>query len=96
MESIKKKKNCLSKVYENSEIRDAIWNLLSEDFDYIFNRLVKELAYLKSTLVDVANAKRDEIEKMFIEYGYKLVTTRDLKRIIDILSKDDELYCTEF
>jgi hypothetical protein len=83
--SSKSKKFCLTKLYKNEHIRNLIWDVLTEDFDDTFERIVKELEELKSPLVDTAELNREAIKEKFIEFGSKLETPSDLKKILDEL-----------
>ena len=79
----KSNKPSLKKLYKSENIRNVIWDTLSEVFDDIFERLIKDMKELRSPLVANAKTHRDFIKEMFIESGYKLETANDLKKIMD-------------
>ena len=73
----------LSKLYKNEQVRNLVWDTLTEDFDDSFGRLVKDLKELRSPLVAKAKANREYLKEMVIEYGQKMETVTDLKRLLD-------------
>lgn len=73
----------LTKLYKNQHIRNLIWDVLKEDFEDAFERLIKELRLLESPLIDNAKKYKDFIKDMYIEYGHPMETTMDLKKIMD-------------
>ena len=85
----KKEQVCLSNLYEDPDVRNTVWTILSEDFDASFQRLVKEGQSLRSRIIPIFEENREKIKEMFIEYGYKMVTLMDLKKILDSLPR----YC---
>ena len=76
----KTNKPSLKKLYKNEHIRNLIWDILTEDFDDAFERIIKDLKELRSPLVANAKTHRDFIKEMFIEYGYKMETANDMKK----------------
>jgi phage-related tail protein len=91
--SSKSNKLCLTKLYKNEHIRNLIWDILTEDFDDTFERIIKELKELQSSLVETAKSNREAIKEKFIEFGSKLETPSDLKKILDDLSVWEENDC---
>ena len=85
----KKDQVCLSNLYEDQDVRNTVWTILSEDFEASFERLIKEGQVLRSRMVPIFEENRERIKEMFIEYGYKMVTLMDLKKILDNLPR----YC---
>ena len=86
-----KKRFCLTSLYEDDEVRNTVWTVLAEDFDDSFERLIKEAKELQSSLVKEFEENRSKIKVMFIEYGFKMVTLLDLKKILDQLPRYHEL-----
>ena len=82
MES-KSNKPSLKKLYKSEHIRNLIWDILTEDFDDAFERILKELKELRSPLVANAKTNREFIKEMFIEYGHRMESASDLKKILD-------------
>ena len=90
-----KKRYSLRNLYEDVDVRHTVWTVLTEDFDDSFERLIKEAKELESNLVKNFEDNRVKIKEMFIEYGYKMVTLLDLKKILDQLPRYYELDWTE-
>ena len=87
-------KPSLKKLYKSDHLRNLIWDILSEDFDYAFERILKELKELRSPLMSNAKIHRQFVKEMFIEYGHALDTALDLKRILDEVPQNwDEPDC---
>lgn len=84
----KSTKPSLTKLYKNDCIRNLIWDTLSEDFADAFDRIIKEFKELRSPLVAKAKANREYIKEMFIEYGHKMESVTDMKRILDTAPSD--------
>jgi hypothetical protein len=82
----KSNKFSLTKLYKNEHIRNLIWDILTEDFDAAFERIIRDLKDLNSGLVVQANKNREFIKEMVIEYGHKMETVFDMKKIIDKIS----------
>ena len=70
----KELKPCLSDLYKNEHIRNIIWDILGEDFEESFGKLMKEGKSIKSLLVKTAKLHKIEIKKIFIEFGFELET----------------------
>jgi hypothetical protein len=82
----KSNKLSLTNLYKNNFIRDLIWTILTEEFDEAFEKILRDLHDLSSGLVVKANNNRESIKEMVIEYGYKMETVFDMKKIIDKIS----------
>ena len=82
-----KKRFSLNNLYEDEDVKNTVWTVLSEDFDDAFERLIKEAKELESNLVANFEAERSKIKEMFIQYGFKMVTLMDLKKIYDQLPR---------
>ena len=81
----KKDKISLSKLYKSESIRNTVWDILSEDFDNSFDRLIKEAQNIRSLLVNSAKAKKCLLKELVIEYGYEFETLEHLKNCLDAL-----------
>jgi len=79
----------LSKLYKSESIRNTVWDVLSEDFDDSFNRIMDDGKNLQSLLVKKAKARKILIKELVIEYGYQLETLDDLKSCLDALKTCD-------
>ena len=77
----KKDKISLSKLYKSDSIRNTVWDILSEDFDNSFDRLIKEAQNVRSLLVNLAKAKKCLLKELVIEYGYEFETLEHLKTV---------------
>jgi hypothetical protein len=82
----KSNKLSLTKLYKNEYIRNLIWDILTEEFDDAFEKILRDLKDLSSGLVVKANNNRESIKEMVIEYGHKMETVFDMKKIIDKIS----------
>ena len=81
----KKDKISLSKLYKSESIRNTVWDILSEDFDNSFDRLIKEAYNVRSLLVNSAKANKYLLKQLVIEYGYEFETLEHLKNCLDAL-----------
>ncbi len=81
----KKDKISLTKLYKSESIRNTIWDILSEDFDNSFDRLIKEAQNVRSLLVNSAKTKKCLLKELVIEYGYEFETLEHLKNCLDTL-----------
>ena len=81
----KNNKISLSKLYKSESIRNTVWDILSEDFDNAFDRLIKEAQNVRSLLVNQAKAKKCLLKELVIEYGYEFETLEHLKNCLDAL-----------
>ena len=61
----------LSKLYKSESIRNTVRDVLSEDFDNAFDRLIKEAYNVRSLLVNAAKVNKFLLKEFVIEYGYK-------------------------
>ena len=82
---------CLNDLYSCEETREMIRDLLSEEFDSSFIRLMKDAKHVKSLLAIPAKKHFEKIKTQFIEYGMRLNTLEDLKNILDYLKVWDEV-----
>ena len=81
----------LTELYKTPSIRNYVYDVLSEEFDAVFERLMKEAKNVRSLLVKQAKLNRENIKEMFIEYGHELETLEHLKKILDALRVCDEV-----
>jgi hypothetical protein len=91
--SAKSNKLTLTNLYKSEYVRDLIRVFLTEDFNITFERLIKELTELQSSLVIKAKANKEAIKEMFIENGERFETTKDLKKLLDELPSGEETDC---
>ena len=82
---------CLDDLYTSDEIKNLVRDILSEEFDASFERLMKDAKNVKSLLAIPAKKHFDKIRTQFIEYGMKMETLDDLKNILDYLKVWDEV-----
>lgn len=75
----------LNGLYKNEFIRDLIRDVLTEEFNEAFERLLKEAREIKSLLIKPAKLHRNEIKELFIEFGYPMETLEHLKKMLDTL-----------
>ena len=73
----------LSKLYKNVYIRNTIWDLLAEDFDDAFERLIKEAMAVLSLLAKPAKLNKDKLKELYIEYGFEMENLEDLKKMLE-------------
>ena len=81
----KNSQQSLTNLYKNEVIRDIIRDVLCEEFNESFEKLLKEGRDIKSLLVIPAKKHRDEIKELYIEYGYPLETLEHMKKMLDTL-----------
>ncbi len=81
----KNHKISLSKLYKSESIRNTVWDILSEDFDNAFDRLIKEAYNVRSLMVNSAKANKILLKELVIEYGYEFETLEHLKKCLDAL-----------
>ena len=84
----------LDDLYSCDDTKEMIQDLLSEEFDSTFDRLMKDAKYVKSLLATPAKKNFDKIKTQFIEYGMSMKTLEDLKNILDFLKVWDEVDST--
>ena len=87
---IKLERISLSNLYESESVRNTVWDVLTEDFEDTFNRLLKEGVNFHSKLIKKALPRKSMIQELVIEYGYKFETLDDLKKCLDTLKMVDK------
>lgn len=81
----------LSKLYKTEHIRGLVWEILSEDFDNTFNRLMKEGINIRSLLINSAKLNKCLIRELVIEFGYEFENLEHLKICLDALKQCDKV-----
>ena len=79
----------LSKLYKSENMRNTVWDILSEDFDDNFDDLINEAKNIRSLLVKPALKNKCLIKELVIEYGFQFETLEHLKICLDRLKKLD-------
>jgi hypothetical protein len=80
-------KPSLSKLYKNESIRKAIWDILTQDFEESFFRIINEATNLRSLLANSAKQNKCLLKELVIEYGYPLDSLKDLKNCLDSINE---------
>jgi hypothetical protein len=73
----------LNDLYKSESVRDLVHQLLSEEFEYRFDKLLKEAKKIKSLLLKPAMENKSLIREKFIIFGHSLRTLVDIKNILD-------------
>jgi hypothetical protein len=80
---IKSENITLNDLYKSESVRDLVHQLLSEEFEYRFDKLLKEAKKIKSLLLKPAMENKSLIREKFIIFGHPLRTLVDIKNIMD-------------
>jgi hypothetical protein len=73
----------LNDLYKSESTRNIVYNVLSEEFEYIFEKLMREAKNVKSLLINPALKNKEIIKEKYIVYGQKLEKLEDIKYILD-------------
>ena len=84
---------CLSDLYKNEDVRNLIRDILGEEFDDSFERLMREGKKVKSLLINKAMKYKDDIKEQYIEFGMELTTLENLRNILEFLKLLDDNDC---
>lgn len=86
------KKNCVSltELYKCEHTRDSVRDVLSDDFNDSFERLMKEAKTLRSQLVKPARNYKENLKELYIEYGFEMETLEHLKKMLDEIKALDQ------
>ena len=82
---------CLDNLYSCENTKQMIRDILSEEFESTFDRLMRDAKFVKSLLAIPAKKHFEQIKTQYIEYGMKMKTLEDLKNILDFLRIWDEV-----
>ena len=80
----------LSNLYKNEQTRYLVWDVLSENFNAIFEKLLNNAKNIKSLLYLSAKRYRESIKFRYIEHGAQLQSLEDIKIILDELTSEFE------
>ena len=89
--SKKSDKPSLTELYKTEHTRDSVWEVLSEDFDYSFERLMKEARSVKALIAKPARLHKEKLRELYIEYGFELETLEHLKKMLDEIKVLDNI-----
>ena len=89
----KVEKQSLSKLYKSSHVRNTVWDILSEDFEETFGRLMKEAR--NSILIATSKVNKEHLKEMVIEYGYEFENLEHLVKCLNAIKARFGNICEE-
>lgn len=87
MKPLKDDQLSLNKLYKSETVRQTVYTILSDEFDYVFDSLINEAKNLKSLLYVDAQRNKIDIKEMFIQYGFPMETLSQLKDILKTIKE---------
>ena len=80
---------CLTNLYKSILVRKLIYDVLSDDFEDNFDRIIKQAREMRSLLVKPAKLNKEAIKERAIEFGDEFETLEHLKKILDTIKVSD-------
>ncbi|XP_054155972.1 baculoviral IAP repeat-containing protein 2-like [Oppia nitens] len=77
----------LNNLYKSDSVKQTIYSILSEEFDYVFDSLLNEAKCIKSLLVKEVIRNKLDIKEMYIQYGFPMENLKQLKIILDTIKE---------
>ena len=86
-------KKCVSltELYKSEHTRNTVWDVISEDFDDAFERLMKEAKTVRSLIAKPAKLNKEKLRELYIEYGFEMETLEHLKKMLDEIKVLDQV-----
>src|SRR5260370_42031300 len=81
--------NRLSNLYKSKQVRKLVYDVLSDDFEDSFDKIIKQAREIRSLLVKPAKLNKDAIKEMVIEFGREFECIEHLKKILDSIKDCD-------
>ena len=86
-------KKCVSltELYKSEHTRNTVWDVLSEDFDDGFERLMKEAKTVRSLIAKPAKLYKEKLRELYIEHGFEMESLEHLKKMLDEIKALDQV-----